>query len=216
MTEYQWSDNFWYLDQDAIIMNPALSLEQHILAPKRLGTQMRRDVPVVPPDSVIRTYKHVQPDKIMLIISQDHDGLQPGSMIIRRSEWAKYFLDAWYDPMFRFYNFQKAEQHALVCDPFPSPIPSSFVNYACTSGLFWPTNDDGMPQEHIVQWHPTILTKLALVPQKLFNSYPSVPGGESTYEEGDFVVHFHECEKPERSCEKEFNRYWEQRSTVVV
>jgi mannan polymerase II complex MNN11 subunit len=119
MTEYPWSDYFWYLNQDAIIMNPALSLEEQITNPKRLNTLMQRDIPVVPPDSVIRTYKHIPPERIQFIISQDHDGLQPGSMIIRNGAWARFFLDAWYDPMFRFYNFQKAEQHALVFSAIP-------------------------------------------------------------------------------------------------
>ncbi|KAI5800018.1 galactosyl transferase GMA12/MNN10 family-domain-containing protein [Geopyxis carbonaria] len=187
MTEFKYSEYFWYLDQNAIIMNPALSLEEHITNPARLNTLIRRDVPVVPPESVIKTYKHVPAERIHFILSQDHEGLQPGSMIIRAGEWSKYLLDAWYDPMFRFYNFQKAETHAL---------------------------------EHIVQWHPTILTKLALIPQKIMNSYPTpiesklAESGDAIYEKGDFVVHFHNCWNPGRSCEKEFMAYWNKRSTV--
>ncbi|KAL7270004.1 putative alpha-1,6-mannosyltransferase mnn11 [Rhizina undulata] len=178
LTEYPDADYFWFLDQDAIIMNPTLSLSEHILSPKRLGSLMRRDIPVVPPDSIIKTYKHVPPERVQLIVSQDHEGIQPTSMIVRNGPWAKYFLDAWYDPIFRFYGFLKAEKHAL---------------------------------EHIIQWHPTILTKLAIIPQKIFNSYPR-PGLEGAYEEGDFVVHFQGCDLPGRSCEKEFDRFWETRT----
>ena len=69
-----------------------------------------------------------------------------------------------------------------------------------------------------MQWHPTILTKLALIPQKVFNSYPALAGADNnavdTYQDGDFVVHFHECWKPGRNCEKEFNEYWEKRKTA--
>lgn len=114
MTEYPHSDYFWYLDQHAIIMNPNLSLKDHITNPTRLNQLMLRDVSVVPPDSVIKTYRHVPAERISFILTQDHKGLQPGSMIIRSGEWATFLLDSWYDPIYRFYNFQKAETHALV------------------------------------------------------------------------------------------------------
>ncbi len=64
------------------------------------------------------------------------------------------------------------------------------------------------PQEHIVQWHPTILSKLALVPQRIMNSYSATGNLTSTYAKGDFVVRFDGCEQAgERSCEKESESY---------
>ncbi|CUS09554.1 unnamed protein product [Tuber aestivum] len=180
MKEYKYSTYFWFLDQDAVIMNPSLSLEQHILVPGRLGSIMRRGVPVVPSSTVIETYKHVPPERVQFIITQDAGGLQPGSMIIKAGPWAHYLLDAWFDPIFRNYGFQKAEQHAL---------------------------------EHIVQWHPTVLTKLAVIPQKIMNSYPDVPGLGGTYEDGDLLVRLKGCaEVKGRSCEKEFQKYLEKRT----
>lgn len=65
-----------------------------------------------------------------------------------------------------------------------------------------------------MQWHPTILTKLALVPQGVFNSYPSLSGSvaeEGAYKDGDFVLTLHGCDVPERNCEKEFVRWWGKR-----
>lgn len=124
MAVYGHSDNFWYLDQNALIMNPTLSLEKHITSYSRLGSLMIKDVPIVPPDSVIRSYRHTPPERIQFILTQDHDGLNPGSFIIKRGMWARYFLDVWYDPLFRMYNFQKAEQHALV-NIIPHPIGSN-------------------------------------------------------------------------------------------
>lgn len=112
MATFKHSEYFWYLDQDAIIMNPALSIESHIV--ERLGSLIRRDVPIVPPDSVIKTYRHVPPERVQFILSQDKTGLQPGSMLFKAGPWSQYMLDAWYDPLFRFYNFAKAEQNALV------------------------------------------------------------------------------------------------------
>lgn len=96
------------------------------------------DKPVVPPDSVIKTFSHLTGERVDFILTQDREGLAGGSLLIRTGEWAKFFLDAWFDPLYRSYNFQKAENHAL---------------------------------EHIVQWHGTVLAKLALVPQRLLNSY---------------------------------------------
>lgn len=105
---------------------------------------MIRDHPVVPPDSVIKTFPRLPPHRVDFILSQDHEGLAGGALLIRSGEWAKFFLDAWFDPLYRSYNFQKAEGHAL---------------------------------EHIVQWHGTILARLALVPQRVLNSYTRETGG---------------------------------------
>ena len=68
-------------------------------------------------------------------------------------------------------------------------------------------------QEHIVQWHPTILTKLALIPQRILNSYSvnieSRGGSEVTYKEGDFVVRAVGCERDrQRNCEAEMDPWW--------
>jgi len=125
MAAYKYSEYFWYLDQDAIIMNPSLSLEDHVLG--RLNSLMRRDVPIIPPSSVIKTYRHVPAERMQFILTQDREGLQPGSMLISNGEWANYLLDAWYDPMLRFYNFAKGERNALVQPPraiFPLRLPA--------------------------------------------------------------------------------------------
>ena len=95
-------------------MNPSLSLESHILEKKRLESLMLKDKPVVPPDSVIKTFSHLKGDKIDIVLTQDGEGLCQGSFIVRRGEWARFFLDTWFDPLYRSYNFQKAEGHALV------------------------------------------------------------------------------------------------------
>jgi len=107
---------------------------------------MVTDTPVVPPDSVIKTFAHLKGERVDFVLSQDRDGLAGGSLLIRNTDWAKYFLDAWFDPLYRSYNFQKAEGHAL---------------------------------EHIVQWHGTVLAKLALVPQRVLNSYTRDTGASN-------------------------------------
>lgn len=81
---------------------------------KRLESLMIKDIPVVPPDSVIRTFSHLQGQDVDLILTQDKEDLSSGSFIIRQGTWGKYFLDVWFDPLYRNYNFAKAEIHALV------------------------------------------------------------------------------------------------------
>lgn len=153
---------------------------------------MLKDVPVVPPDSVIHTFSHLTTPKTALILTQDGDSLAHGSFLLRNAggskesnDWAKFFLDTWFDPLYQAYNFQKAEGHAL---------------------------------EHIVQWHPTILAKLVLVPQRVMNAYnirvADENGKVSTekdvlWQEGDFLVRFAECETTkERNCEDEMRLYY--------
>jgi mannan polymerase II complex MNN11 subunit len=104
----------WYLEQNAFIMNPELKIEDHVMQPSRLEELMKKDFPVVPPDSIIRTFSHVRGQEIDLVITQDKAGLSVGSFIVRNSDWARFFLETWFDPLYRSYNFQKAETHALV------------------------------------------------------------------------------------------------------
>ncbi|KAF2228216.1 galactosyl transferase GMA12/MNN10 family-domain-containing protein [Elsinoe ampelina] len=181
MTTFPHTPYFFYLAPSALIMTPSLSLESHILAPSRLESIMLTDRSVVPPDSVIKTFSHLKGGNIDFVLTQDEKGLSRDSMIIRSGEWAKYLLDAWFDPLYRSYNFQKAERHAL---------------------------------EHIVQWHGTILSKLALIPQRTMNSYmapsstsaSSPASKEGQYSEGDFIANFEGCEKrsvPQQMSEAE-------------
>jgi len=104
----------WFLHQDAFIMNPKISLHKDILAPGKLNELMMRNQPVALPDSIIHTYQALKPDNVDLVVTQDAGGMSPDSMVIRNTEWAEFFLDTWYDPLYRGYNFQKAEIHALV------------------------------------------------------------------------------------------------------
>ena len=129
MTAFPHSTFFYYLSPHGLIMNPHLSLKSHILEPRKLESLMLRDKPVVPPDSVIRTFSHLVGEKIDLVITQDNEGLCQGSFVLRRGEWAKFFLDTWFDPLYRSYNFQKAEGHALVCTGLANTNVSLLITY---------------------------------------------------------------------------------------
>lgn len=107
-------------------MNPRISLTSHVTDNKRLESLMLKDIPVVPPDSVIKTFSHLKGNDVDLVLSQDAEDLSSGSFVIKQGDWARFFLDVWFDPLYRSYNFAKAEKHALVL-PFKTlPLSRSF------------------------------------------------------------------------------------------
>lgn len=134
LTKYPYSTYFFYLSPHSLIMNPKIQLTSHVMDRKRLESIMLRDKPVVPPDSVIRTFTHLKGDKVDLVLTQDGEGLCQGSFVLRRGEWAKFFLDTWFDPLYRSYNFQKAEAHALVGLHYPIPSHPTARWYFLTDG----------------------------------------------------------------------------------
>lgn len=95
-------------------MNPAKTVEHSIMDARKLEGMMLKNQPIVPPDSVIKTFPNLKGAYIDLVLTQDKEGLSQGSFIVRRGEWSKFFLDTWFDPLYRSYNFQKADTHALV------------------------------------------------------------------------------------------------------
>lgn len=60
------------------------------------------------------TSLNVDVEKIDIIISQDHNGLNAGSFFIRRSTTAKWIMDLWADPAFVNSGWEKQEQEALM------------------------------------------------------------------------------------------------------
>lgn len=70
-----------------------------------------------------------------------------------------------------------------------------------------------------MQWHPTVLARAALVPQRILSSYSHASPGASldgTYKDGDLVIQFHGCEDTEgRDCAHELEPYykiWEKKT----
>ncbi|RMJ28130.1 Alpha-1,6-mannosyltransferase subunit [Aspergillus sp. HF37] len=179
MASHPHSAYFFHLSPHALIMNPSRSLKSHLLEPSRLESLMLKDVSVVPPDSVIKTFSHLKANDIDLVLSRDKEDLNPGSFVIKQGDFARFWLDTWFDPLFRRYNFAKAETHAM---------------------------------DHIAQWHPTILARIAVVSQRTLNAYSRDSSGaaiDGTYKEGDLVLRFFGCDSDaKRSCEKEMEPFY--------
>jgi mannan polymerase II complex MNN11 subunit len=102
----------WYLSSSALIMNTSQSLDSKLLAPRTLETLAIANQPVVP-DSAIKTYPNLKGERVDIILTYDGHGLSVDSFFVRTGDWAKYFLDMWFDPLYRSYNFAAAEKHAL-------------------------------------------------------------------------------------------------------
>lgn len=117
LSKYPDCKYIWHLGQDAYIMEPSQSVEEQVLAPRTLESLMIRDYPIVPPDSIIKTFPYLRAEDTGLVIAQDKDGLVSDSAFIRNGDWAKFLTETWMDPLYRTYNFQKAERHALVNPP---------------------------------------------------------------------------------------------------
>lgn len=122
MTLFPDAAYFWFLDHDSFVMNPLLRIEEHVMKPARLESLMMKDHPVVPPDSIIKTFGHLKGQDVDFVLTQDKDGLSVSSFIIRNGEWALFFFETWFDPIYRSYNFQKAEAHALVSTSPPASL----------------------------------------------------------------------------------------------
>lgn len=123
----------WYLDQDSFIMEPTRTVEEVVTEPRTLETLMIRDFPVVPPDSIIKTVVHLRGEDAGMIISQDKDGLVADSMLLKNGDWARFLTETWLDPLYRTYNFQKAERHALVS--FSTQVPDTRTTSIGTFGV---------------------------------------------------------------------------------
>jgi mannan polymerase II complex MNN11 subunit len=114
MATHPYSTYFFHLNPHALIMNPDISVTSHVLDRKRIESLMLKDIPVVPPDSVIKTFSHVKGNDVEFILSQDKEDLTSDNFFIKQGDWAHFLLDSWFDPLYRSYGFAKAEKHALV------------------------------------------------------------------------------------------------------
>ncbi|KAJ5949251.1 hypothetical protein N7454_000835 [Penicillium verhagenii] len=180
MATYPHAAYFFHLNMHSLIMNPTKSLKSHLLDKSKLEATMLKDVPIVPPDSIIRTFPHLKEKDIDFITTQDSEDISPSSFVLKNGDFARFFLDLWFDPLFRSYDFAKAETHGL---------------------------------DHIMQWHPTVLARTALVPQRVLNAYSkdsSGAGPDGTYADGDFIIRFPGCEKVKAKECAEMESYYMQ------
>ncbi|ODQ67345.1 hypothetical protein NADFUDRAFT_49778 [Nadsonia fulvescens var. elongata DSM 6958] len=156
------AERIWWLDLNVVITNDNINLEEHVLDPKVLDTIMLRDQALIPPESIIHTYKRVPADQIKFVVTQDDKGLSASSFVVSNDLYGRVLMDYWRDPLQMKYGAYRDQQ------------PSSPENAALT---------------HLVQWHPTILSKVALVPGRYLASRAreGVLVKDNGYVEGDLT-----------------------------
>ena len=93
-------------------MTPHIPLSTYLLHPSVLDQRLLRDVPVRPGS---RGPSNITAEDVNLIIAQDHNGLNAGSLFLRRGPWTRMLLDAWRDPyVIEHHKKGRKEQDALI------------------------------------------------------------------------------------------------------
>jgi len=107
---------FW-LDLDAIIMTPEQDLNSLLLSKsamqKALAVGDRHHGPGWEPLSTFQQAV-VDFENTDMLIAQDHNGVNAGSFLIRRSKYTRWLLDMWADPFFMHMTWHAREQETLV------------------------------------------------------------------------------------------------------
>src|SRR5690606_20230442 len=101
----------------AIIMTPSIELNSHVLSHSALLSRLVKGGEIMAGGerrTGLFTSKDPKPENIDSIVSQDHNGLNAGSFMIRRSEFSKWLLDMWYDPFFVEKDWPGKEQDAIL------------------------------------------------------------------------------------------------------
>ena len=103
------ADYFWWLDQDALIMNLNLSLYDNLLSKEAMEQALleNSEFPVVESsvtgnkgyDKSITLYNYPDFDRLCLFAARDGPQINAGSLVFKRDPWTEMFLDIWSDPI---------------------------------------------------------------------------------------------------------------------
>lgn len=107
---------FW-LDLDAIIMTPEQDLNSLLLSKQGMQTALAAGDRHHSVDwDPMKTFQQAGADfeNTDLLIAQDHNGINAGSFLIRRSKYTQWLLDMWADPFFMQMTWPGKEQDTLV------------------------------------------------------------------------------------------------------
>lgn len=102
----------WWMDMDVIIMNMTFSICDHILSKEGLARNILLDHELNGAGGGVSTpasYKH---DDINFIISENSGGVNLANFLMRRSDWSRWLLDLWTEPLYVFQNWIFPEQDA--------------------------------------------------------------------------------------------------------
>lgn len=115
MREYPDLEWFWWLDLHTYIMEPQISLEEHVL--NRLDEITYRLLREFNPLNLPVDIPYTDLGKpVNLLVTQDCGGFNLGLFLMRRSRWLDMLLDMWWDPVMyeqKHMEWEHKEQDAL-------------------------------------------------------------------------------------------------------
>jgi mannan polymerase II complex MNN11 subunit len=174
---------FWYLDQDALILDMSLDIEKDIMAPRKLGPMMLRGIPVVRRLPYVHTYKNNDPKMVEFVFTQDEIGMNSRSFIFKNGDSAKALVDLWQDASFRHHDgFDRSDIDAL--------------NHLIQWHPFYLGRTAVIPTR-----------KLAAVPDVTSEHMSAEVATSLQYKDGDAVIVI-ECQQNVRGCSPFFEPFW--------
>lgn len=170
---------FWYLDENGLIMNMNINIHDYMLKPEILNSIMLRDLPLIPPDGIIKTYKNARADSIRFILTQSNQKIETNSFLMKNDYIGKSMIDIWGDNLFFQYpNFPYGPDSALthILQWHPFILSKTTIVPIKTIAASHKFKDNGLP-------------------------------GNLIYEDGDFVAQWSDCNNPSE-CENILNIYY--------
>jgi hypothetical protein len=110
----------WWLDYDALIMTPSIALGRHLLDHDVMNTKIWRGRQVYIPflkrggGLVHNIPENITAEDVNMIIAMDRNGINAGSLFLRKGWWSELLLDLWLEPLYITRGWYGMEQDALV------------------------------------------------------------------------------------------------------
>ena len=156
---------FWYVDEDALIMEKDTDIGSYLLTRDALEVAMLRNQPIIPPTGIIKTFQTTLPEHVKFIFTQLKEKIETGSFLVKNDPIAKGMLDIWLDKLYLSYeNFENgidsAITHILQWHPYflgrsiivPTRMINSVHNPSVTEEMKESDSMNYYPGDLVAQW----------------------------------------------------------------
>ncbi|KAF2500210.1 galactosyl transferase [Lophium mytilinum] len=124
----------WIADSDIIFMTHSVKLEEMLLSQKAMSEKIMKGQTLFNgmKDGKSHKTKITMPEEpkisnLDILITQDHNGINAGSIFIRRSQFTRFILEAWTDKLLMEDHWLGKEQDALKHLMLEHPLIRSHV-----------------------------------------------------------------------------------------
>lgn len=175
---------FWYLADDAIIMQPEIDVLADVLDPSLLEKRLLRQIPVMRYSNThIKTYRNSRIQDINYLFCQGAKGISSESFFFRNSVASRIWLQLWSEPLYRSFQRFDNEEDAL------GHLMQWHMQLLVRTGIL----------------EPTYMGSLAIT-EGLDQDVQS----QVAYKPGDFVA-IVACDYATENCKREFYKKWNER-----